>query len=53
MRNKAAGQSKKFMEVPLPARRRWRFALKEQSIMAMVLKIHHEYYQRPVLNQTS
>ena len=37
----------------IPRSRRWRVTLKGQSIMAMVLKIHHENYPRLLMNQTA
>jgi hypothetical protein len=35
----------------IPRSRRWRVTLKGQSIMGMVLKIHHENYPRILMNQ--
>lgn len=35
----------------IPRSRRWRVTLKGQSIMSMVLKIHHENYPRILMNQ--
>jgi hypothetical protein len=37
----------------IPRSRRWRVTLKGQSIMAMVLKIHHDNYPRLLMNQTT
>lgn len=37
----------------IPRSRRWRVTLKGQSIMGMVLKIHHDNYPRLLMNQTA
>jgi len=37
----------------IPRSRRWRVTLKGQSIMGMVLKIHHENYPRILMNQSA
>ena len=37
----------------IPRSRRWRVTLKGQSLMAMVLKIHHENYPRLLMNHAA
>ncbi len=37
----------------IPRSRRWRVTLKGQSIMAMVLRIHHQNYPSLLMNQTA
>ena len=37
----------------IPRSRRWRVTLKGQSIMGMVLKIHHENYPRILMNESA